>query len=147
MAKTIHLAAKLALPLEDAFDAYLNPTLHAQITGAPVVIAPRAGAEFRAFDGALEGTILQVMPKRLIVQSWRSSGWKATDIDSTLILTFLPQGRRSTVIELVHVNVPDHDFAGVSHGWEHYYWAPWREYLKSRGGGGGGAKLPRKRQM
>jgi uncharacterized protein YndB with AHSA1/START domain len=39
----------------------------------------------------LSGTILQVVPKRLIVQSWRSPHWGKTDLDSTLILTFLPE--------------------------------------------------------
>jgi hypothetical protein len=29
----------------------------------------------------------------------------------------------------VHLNVPDEDFAGVSQGWEKYYWGPWRDYL------------------
>ena len=33
-------------------------------------------------------------------------------------------------IELVHVNVPEHDFAGVSEGWHIYYWVPWRAYLR-----------------
>jgi hypothetical protein len=28
------------------------------------------------------------------------------------------------------VNVADHDFAGVSQGWEKYYWTPWLEYLQ-----------------
>jgi len=31
---------------------------------------------------------------------------------------------------LVHVNVADDDFAGVSQGWQDYYWEPWREYLE-----------------
>ena len=31
-------------------------------------------------------------------------------------------------VELVHVNVPEEDFAGVSQGWEKYYWAPCRAY-------------------
>ena len=70
MANTIHLAAKLEMPPDDAFDAYLSPALHAEITGHPVAIAPRAAAEFKAFDGALLGKILQVVPKRLIVQAW-----------------------------------------------------------------------------
>jgi hypothetical protein len=45
-----------------------------------------------------------------------------------LILTFWPQGYGGR-IELVHVNVADGDFAGVSQGWEKYYWSPWRQYL------------------
>lgn len=132
MPKTVHLAVDLAALPDDAFDAYLNPKLHAQITGAPVTIAPRAGAKFEAFGGQLQGRILQVVPKQLVVQSWRSISWKATDLDSTLILSFLKRGRRGTTIELVHVNVPDHDFAGVSHGWEHYYFGPWKKFLESR---------------
>jgi hypothetical protein len=33
---------------------------------------------------------------------------------------------------LTQVNVPDNDFAGVSHGWENFYWTPWRTYLEGR---------------
>ncbi len=129
MPRTIHLAVALPATPDELFDMYLDPDRHAAITGEPVSIGAQAGTEFSAFDGALHGRILQVVPKRLIVQSWRASHWKARDIDSTLILTFWPQWRNAR-IELVHVNVADHDFAGVSEGWELYYWTPWREYLK-----------------
>ena len=67
-------------------------------------------------------------PKRLIVQSWRSLNWGPEDIDSTLILSFWPEGEGGR-IELVHVNVVEKDFGGVSQGWEKYYWSAWRTYL------------------
>ena len=70
--RTIQLAASFPASSERLFDLYLDPDSHAAITGAPVTISDRAGAEFRAFDGVLSGTILQVVPKRLIVQSWRT---------------------------------------------------------------------------
>ena len=94
----------------------------------PVTISAVPGSAFRAFNDILSGTILQVVPKRLIVQSWRSPHSGSEDLDSTLILHFVPEqgGGR---IELTQVNVVDHDFAGVSHGWEKYYWTPWRAYL------------------
>ena len=131
MPRTLQLAASLPATPERLFDMYLDPALHAAFTGSPVTIAPFAGAPFRAFKDVLSGTILQVVPKRLIVQSWRSPHWGPEDLDSTLILTFLPEtgeagGGR---IELTQVNVVDADFAGVSHGWEKYYWTPWRAYL------------------
>jgi activator of HSP90 ATPase len=109
---------------------YLNPADHAAFTGAPVTIGSKPGAEFRAFDGMISGTILQVIPKRLIVQSWRASHWAAEDIDSTLILSFWPDEKGGR-IELVHVNVADDDFAGVSQGWQEYYWEPWRKNLEA----------------
>ncbi len=129
MPKTIIQAATLPAPPDQLFDMYLDPVAHAEFTGAPVVIGSQPGAPFKAFDDGISGTILQVVPKRLIVQSWRASHWADEDIDSTLILTFWPheEGGR---IELVHVNVADDDFAGVSQGWQDYYWTPWREYLE-----------------
>jgi activator of HSP90 ATPase len=126
------MAAGLAASPGELFAMYLDPESHAAFTGAPVSIGAHPGAEFRAFHGTLRGTILQVVPKRLIVQSWRSTSWKDSDLDSTLILTFWPDGQ-GTRIDLVHVNVADQDFAGVSQGWEIYYFAPWREFLKKRG--------------
>jgi uncharacterized protein YndB with AHSA1/START domain len=130
MPKTIIQAAILPAPPDRLFDMYLDPVAHGSFTGAPVVIGSQPGAPFKAFDDMISGTILQVVPKRLIVQSWRASHWADEDIDSTLILTFWPdeEGGR---IELVHVNVADADFAGVSQGWQDFYWTPWREYLEA----------------
>jgi activator of HSP90 ATPase len=131
MPTPILLAAHLPAPPDRLFDMYLSARDHSAFTGAPAHVAPQAGSEFNAFDGALTGTILHVAPKRLIVQSWRSINWPADSIDSTLTLSFWPQGDGGR-IELAHINVPDVDFAGVSHGWEKYYWTPWRRYLGSQ---------------
>jgi activator of HSP90 ATPase len=127
MPKNVLLAASLPAAPDKLFDMYLDAESHAAISGAP-----RAGAPFRAFNGMLFGTILHVEPKRLIVQTWRSANWPATAIDSVLTLSFWPQvdGAR---IELVHINVPEDDFAGVSQGWAKYYWDPWRAYLLGEG--------------
>ena len=35
-------------------------------------------------------------------------------------------------IDLVHLDVPEHDFDGVTTGWEKYYWTPWRECLERK---------------
>ncbi len=131
MPRTISLAAALPAPPAQLYRMYLSARQHAAFTGAPVTIAARAGADFAAFDGALRGRILQIVPNRLIVQSWRSTAWAVRDLDSTLVLTFWPQGRNGR-IELTHVNVADSDFAGVSEGWNKYYWGPWRAYLEQK---------------
>ena len=122
------MAASLLAPPDKLFDMYLDAASHAAFTGFPVTIEPRAGGVFRAFDGMLSGTILHIEPKRLIVQTWRSVNWPVTAIDSVLTLTFWPE-KDGARIELVHINVAEEDFAGVSQGWEKYYWTPWRAYL------------------
>ena len=131
MSRTIQIAASLPASADRLFDMYLDPVEHAAFTGAPVTISDQPGAPFRAFNDALSGTILQVVPKRLIVQAWRSTNWGPADFDSTLVLSFWPEDDGAR-IELVHANVVDDDFAGVSQGWEKFYWTPCRAYLAAR---------------
>ena len=68
---------------------------------------------------------------RLVVQSWRSTNFLDTDPDSTLILSFVPEGKNGR-IDLIHLDVPEQDYEGVREGWETYYWEPWREYLTGK---------------
>ena len=128
MRNVIRQSVVLSAPAETLFDMYLDPAAHQAITGAPVDIGDERGSKFKAFDGALTGTILEVVKPRLIIQSWRSKVFKAEDPDSTLILSFTPEADEGR-IDLIHLDVPDHDYDGVTQGWEKYYWAPWRAYL------------------
>ena len=131
MSCNITLAVDLPASPARLYRMYLDPKLHAAFTGSPVTIAARPGARFEAFGGALSGTILQAVPNRLIVQSWRSTHFGKRDIDSTLVLVFKPHAKGGR-IELTHVNVAEQDFAGVSEGWSKYYFVPWRAYLEKR---------------
>ena len=80
----------------------------------------------------LTGKLLHIEPKRVIVQTWRSTNFPADALDSVLVLSFWPEAGGAR-IELVQVNVPEEDFAGVSQGWEKFYWTPWKAYLESHG--------------
>jgi activator of HSP90 ATPase len=131
MPKTIQQTVTLPARAGDLYRMYLDSRHHAAITGAPVRIAAKPGARFRAFYGALSGTILVTRPGRMIVQTWRSTGFGPKDPDSILVLTFWPRGR-SGRIQLVHTNVADRDARGVTDGWKTYYWKPWRAYLTKK---------------
>ena len=113
---------------ERLFEMYLDPEQHAAFTGQSVTIGAEPGAKFSAFDGQLSGQILHVVAPRLIVQSWRSTQFRDENPDSTLILTFTSEGEQGR-IDLVHLDVPDHDVDGVTEGWGKHYWTPWRAYL------------------
>ena len=120
MPKTVQQTVRFPAPPEELFDSYLDPARHAAITGQPAQISARPGGEFHAFDGRVSGRIVAVIPKRLIVQTWRAHHWTKEDADSILVLVF--SGDRG-------YGVADHDFQGVTEGWEKYYWAPWRKFL------------------
>src|SRR5258706_4381229 len=131
MPRIVKQSVTLPAPAKKLYAMYLSPRAHGAIAGGRVRIGERPGSKVRAFGGALTGRMLQAIPGRLIVQSWRSTAFKKGDADSTLILRFTPKGRQGR-IDLVHANVPDHDYRGVNAGWKNYYWKPWRKLLARR---------------
>lgn len=131
MRRLIAQSVVLPAPAEDLYATYLDPALHAAVTGAPVTVGAESGAPFRAFGGQITGTMLTVVAPRLIVQSWRSVNFLEGDPDSTLILAFVPEGKNGR-IDLIHIDVPEQDYQGVSEGWEKYYWAPWKRHLAQK---------------
>ena len=112
MPKTIEQAITFRVPPERLYRLYLNAREHA----------------------AACGTFLLLMPGRMIVQTWRGSNWKRSDLDSVLTFTFegVPGGSRLT---MVHANVPDANAKSIGSrtgGWHGHYWRPWKAYLKRK---------------
>jgi activator of HSP90 ATPase len=132
MTKTIQQSVKFKALPEALYELYMDSEKHSDSTGMPAKLDRKIGSAFTAFGGKLTGRTLMLVPGKMIVQAWRSSGWKKTDADSILTLTFRKAGSGGRV-DLAHVNVPGHDHKGVTKGWKKFYWKPWRRYLKSVG--------------
>ncbi len=132
MAKTILQRVKFSASPGRLFDIYLDSKKHSSATEARASIARKVGRTFTAHNGWIRGKNLAILPKRMIVQSWRGANWKKADLDSILILTFTkaPGGARLT---LVHANVPDQWSARINTGWHTHYWRRWRAYLRRTG--------------
>jgi activator of HSP90 ATPase len=133
MARRSIIRQSIVLPAAPAklFAMYLDPKKHAAITGGAVTISAKPNSRFRAFNGSLSGRTLLAEKPHLIVQSWRSTNFRADDADSTLFLSFHAEGKSKGRIELVHLDVPKGDYKGVMEGWELYYWTPWRRLLQA----------------
>ncbi len=128
MAKTIQQTARFSVPPEVLFNIYLDSKKHSAATSSKASVSRKVGRKFSAFHGMLQGRNLAIVPKRMIVQAWRSSDWKPTQLDSILILTF-SQARGGGQIDLVHANIPDRAYPGIQRGWPKYYWKAWKAYL------------------
>ncbi|MBI3028868.1 MAG: SRPBCC domain-containing protein [Candidatus Rokubacteria bacterium] len=130
--KTIQQAVTFGVSPERLYDTYMDSKRHGAAIGSSASVSRKVGGTFSAFGGMLRGRILARVPGRMIVQTWRGSDWRKSEADSILILTFskAPRGGR---INLVHANISDRHYAGISRGWNKYYWKPWRAYLRRRG--------------
>jgi activator of HSP90 ATPase len=128
MAKTVTQSVRFPAPAEALYALYMNAKQHAAAIGAPVAVSGRSGSRFSAFGGGIVGRTLAAVPGRMVVQAWRSTQWPKAAPDSVLVLVF-SNGAGGGRVDLVHVNVPDQDYAGIKAGWTTYYWKPWRTYL------------------
>jgi len=131
MTKAIQQSVEFPASAHELFETYMDSRKHTASTGMPAKISRRVGGRFSGFGGMIGGRNLMIVPAHMIVQAWRSSGWKKTDADSILIIHF-SDTRSGGRVDLDHVNVPQHDHRGVTEGWKKYYWKPWRTYFQKR---------------
>jgi activator of HSP90 ATPase len=112
------------------FEMYMDSGKHSAATGAPAKLSRKVGGAWHAHGGAIGGKNLQIIPGRQIVQAWRAGFWKKNEL-SILILTF-EKAPGGSIVDLVHVGVPQLDQNGVRNGWAKYYWKPWKKYLAAQ---------------
>ena len=131
MSKTLQQTVRFAAPPERIYALYADARLHSAATGAPARFASRPGAAFSSWGGHLRGRLLVLDPPRLLVQTWRGAGWKASEADSVLVLIFHKhKNGKGTVLRMVLSNIPDAYVESIRKGWPSHYWTPWREYLR-----------------
>lgn len=117
---------------EMLFGIYTDSKKHSKAIGGGVVkISSRIGSSYSAWDGYITGKTLHLVKAKMIVQTWRSSDFKSSDMDSTLILWFEKKGN-DAILSMVHANVPDHQYFGIKKGWDDFYWTPWKKYLAGK---------------
>ena len=117
---------------EMLYEIYMDAKKHSKaIGGGAVKISTKTGSSYSAWDEYITGKTFQLIKGKLIVQSWRSTEFKMGDVDSTLILGFEKKGN-DTVVNMVHANVPDHQYSQLKSGWNDFYWKPWKEYLSNK---------------
>jgi activator of HSP90 ATPase len=114
------------------FETYLDSARHSAAIGASAEIERRVGGTFRAFNGNVVGTILHLVPNRMIVQTWRSlERWKAFEPDSILVLSF-DEASGGAKIKLAQTGIPERDVEFFNQGWYVRYWWPWTEHFHAR---------------
>jgi len=127
--KTIILSVKFKQSPKKLYETYMNAKKHKAAIGsvAKTVVENKVGGRFNAYL-MLRGKFLQLVKNKVIVQTWRSRKWKKTDPDSILSIT-LHKLKKGTRLDLIHINVPDHDYLDIKKGWSTYYWAKWKKHF------------------
>jgi activator of HSP90 ATPase len=122
------LTCTLPATPEAVYDAWLDSAAHSAMTGGSAKIAKRVGGDYSAWDGYITGKTLELIPGKLIVQSWRTSEFAPRDPDSTITVE-LQQTKAGTRLTLTHRRVPDSQTSYENGGWQDNYFTPMKAYF------------------
>jgi len=125
--KNIRQSVTLRASSHDVYEALMDSRKHSQLTGGKASISREVGGKFSAFDGYCEGTNLQLVPDKKIVQSWRSNDWPAGHY-SKVTFSF-KEVKDGTHLTFTQTGVPEEQCEDIAQGWRDYYWAPMKEML------------------
>jgi activator of HSP90 ATPase len=124
-ARTIKQSVTFKVTPHDVYEALMDSDKHSQFTGGKAEISRKVGGRFSAFDGYSEGTNLELVPDKKIVQSWRASDWPEGRYSKvTFSLKEIHGGTRLTFTQ---TGVPGEQYDDISQGWRDYYWTPMKE--------------------
>ncbi len=129
--KTIEQTVTFNASPHDVYEALMDSEKHSQFTRAKASISREVGGAFTAYDGALSGTILELVPDTKIVQSWRGSddGWVPGHYSTaTFSLEAIDGGTRLTFVQ---TGVPQQSVEQINQGWQTYYWPKMKQMLES----------------
>ena len=129
--KTIEQTVTFNASPHDVYEALMGSEKHSEFTGAKASISREVGGSFTAYDGALSGAILELVPDAKIVQSWRRSddGWVPGHYSTaTFSLEAVDAGTRLTFVQ---TGVPEESVEQIKQGWQTYYWPKMKQMLES----------------
>lgn len=129
--KTIEQSVTFNASPHDVYEALMDSEKHSRFSGAKASISREVGGSFTAYDGALSGTILELVPDVKIVHTWRGSddGWVPGHYSTaTFSLEAVNSGTRLTFVQ---TGVPEQSFEQISQGWHTYYWPKMKQMLES----------------
>ena len=116
-------------PPQVVYDTWLDSEGHAAITDSPATASNEVGGDFTVHGGDINGKNLELVPVKLIRQSWRTQQSADSDLDSEREITLEPEGT-GTRLTLKHTNLMG-DGTHYKTGWVEHYFEPMKEYFQT----------------
>jgi len=115
---------------ETIYNAWLDSTEHAAMTGGAANCSKQEGEKFSAWDGYITGKNIQLIPNSTIIQSWRTADFADDQVDSQIKISLEDTNKGCTLI-LTHTNIPDGQ-PDYKKGWNEHYSEPMEDYFKNK---------------
>jgi uncharacterized protein YndB with AHSA1/START domain len=127
------LIQKVIIPAtpEKVYEAFVDPKIHSEFTGAKPTGKAKVGGKFTAWDGYIFGKFLAFEPGKCLAQEWKSTDWPEGYPPSKFELAFkaVPGG---TEVTMTHSSIPESQKEELADGWDEWYWTPLKKYFKKQ---------------
>lgn len=114
---------------DEIYEAFMDSKKHSKFTGSNAKISNKVGGKFSVYDGGLNGTNIQLIKNKKIVQSWRCvmENWPEGHYSKA---TFsLKKTKQGTQLIFTQTSVPVECYDSIKQGWRDYYWKPMKQML------------------
>lgn len=126
--KIIHKTYFINAPVEDVWEALIDPDQIEEWSGDAAEMSDKEGASFKLWGGDIYGTNKEVLENKRLVQDWYSGKWK----EPSILTIELFENNGETRVELVHENVPEEELGEIDRGWDSYYFEPLKEFVEEK---------------
>lgn len=129
-AEAIHQVVTFKATTTRLYEVLLDAEQFSKMTGGlGTEISRDVGGAFSLFSSQIKGRHLDLVPGELIVQAWRSEGWKP-HLYSIARFALIEQGS-GTQLVFDHAGFPAGQAQHLAAGWKDHYWVPLERYLGS----------------
>ncbi len=111
----------------EVWKALVDPEIIEKWGAGPVVMSDKVGSKFKLWGGDIWGKIIEVTPKKRLVEEWFTGKWKT----ASKVHIALSEEHGTTYIDLLHEDVPDNEKEEINKGWKNYYFGPLKNYLEN----------------
>ena len=127
--ETLELRVVLPASPERVLAAWLDSAEHSAFTGSDATIDARVGGKHSAWNGYIEGEILEIEDGSRVVMSWRTTEFDAAQPDSIVVVEAHPHAS-GTELRLLHTELPHGGAEKYGQGWREFYFAPMASYFR-----------------
>lgn len=128
--KTIRQSVTLRAGTKEVYQMLMDSKKHSKLIGSKASISRKIAGKFSAFDGAIRGINLDLIPNEWIAQSWQieMKGWPREHY-SRVTFALRPVGDKTRLL-MTHSEVPQACYESIKKGWHDNYWTPMKLMLK-----------------
>jgi activator of HSP90 ATPase len=125
--KTIRQTIMINTTPHQVFETFMDSKKHSELAGADVSISREAGGSFKLWDGYIEGTNIEIVPDKKIVQRWRGEEDCWPKDHYSIITILLEEAEDGTKLDFTQEDMPEECYDNFYKGWYDNYWNPMQD--------------------